>query len=167
MNSSTLQINPINDSNRHRLIDDVLYSVPVRIRPTDSRANADILRPARSRKRWAAVRCSATFTQGYRQRGEPRSPKNRCSGLSNQYAQGILTLKALQGIQRAAAGLRMREGEGRNCGCRHIAAAISPPQCERFPCITDDSQQKGRECRQATFLKILKVIEACGPESPS
>lgn len=25
------------------------------------------------------------------------------------------------------------------------------PQCERFPCITDDSQQNGRECRRATF----------------
>lgn len=36
MNSSTLQINPINGSDRHRLIDDVLNSVPVRIRPTDS-----------------------------------------------------------------------------------------------------------------------------------
>lgn len=129
MNSSTLQINPINDSNRQRLIDDVLYSVPlVRIRPTDSEQTPDILRPARSggKRRWAAVRCSATFTQGYRRRGEAAvAPKNRCSGLSNQCAQGILTLKALQGIQGAAAGLRMREG--RNCACRHIAAAISPP----------------------------------------
>lgn len=173
MNSSTLQINPINASNRHRLIDDVLYSVP-RSNPSDKAASerADVLRPARSRKRWAAARCSATFTQGYRRRGEPRSPPKKqmqrfvrrmCTGGDTHFES--VTRNPGSRCRTADAG-RRREKLRLSPYCRCSLSLPPPPQRERFPCITDDSQQKGRECRQATLLEIRKVTEACGPESP-
>lgn len=64
---------------------------------------------------------------------ERKSTFNTCTVFSNGYKWSILTLYALQWIQEAVAGLQMWERLGRNCGCRHIVAAISPLSASSSP----------------------------------
>lgn len=128
------------------------------------RANADILRPTRSRKRRAALLLCDIDARIPTESRAVFAPKHM-----HRFAKPICTEDThFESVTRNPES-RCRTADARRRSEKlrlsPYCCCCLPPQSERFPCIIDDSPQECKGVSTSAFPKILKVTEARGPWS--